>query len=190
MADEQPKASMAQVKQIIRRTIRRRPEEDHQFLNIYPMIDMMVILLVFLIMQFAASAAAAVQETNELRIPYSTSEEAIGEAPTIQISRRQIAVVGDREGGAVVTLRDGQVDPSDKQGGGTGFLIIPLYQRMQRVAEQQRMIERQYPNRPFLGEVQIIADRRTPFRTLAEVIYTLGQCGFKNLRFVVNRERG
>jgi biopolymer transport protein ExbD len=33
--------------------------------------------------------------------------------------------------------------------------------------------------------VQIIADRRTPFRTLSEVIYTLGQAEFAELHFVV-----
>jgi biopolymer transport protein ExbD len=36
--------------------------------------------------------------------------------------------------------------------------------------------------------VQIIADKRTPYRTLSEVIYTLGQTEFKNLRFVVNKK--
>ena len=41
---------------------------------------------------------------------------------------------------------------------------------------------------PFVGDVQIIADKRTPFRTLSEVIYTLGQTEFKNLRFIVNKK--
>ena len=35
------------------------------------------------------------------------------------------------------------------------------------------------------GAVQIIADRRTPFRTLSEVVYTLGQAEFAELHFVV-----
>ena len=43
-------------------------------------------------------------------------------------------------------------------------------------------------NQPFVGNVQIIADKRTPYRTLSEVIYTLGQTEFKNLRFVVNKK--
>jgi len=33
--------------------------------------------------------------------------------------------------------------------------------------------------------VQIIADKRTPYRTLIEVVYTCGQAEFKNVRFVV-----
>ena len=34
-------------------------------------------------------------------------------------------------------------------------------------------------------EVQIIADKRTPYRTLVEVLYTMGQSEFKAMRFVV-----
>ena len=178
--DEAP-YSMAQVKSIIRRKLRKQPEHEENFLNIYPMMDMMVILLVFLIMQFASSSAAAIVESDELRIPYSTSEADLDEALSLQISRNGIVVDGDE----VLSLRNGQVDPSDKQGGGTGFLITPLYRKAQVVAELKEQIAAQNPSRPFLGEVQIIADERTPFRTLAEIIYSLGQCGFKNLRFVV-----
>lgn len=174
---------MAAVKSVIRRKLRRQPEHEENFLNIYPMMDMMVILLVFMIMQFASSSAAAIQESSELRIPYSTSEEAMEDALILQISRSEISVRGER----VVSLRNGQVDPSDKQGGSQGFLVTPLYRRMQQAAEMERLIAQQFPSRPFLGEIQIIADKRTPFRTMAEVIYTVGQCGYKNLRFVVNR---
>jgi biopolymer transport protein ExbD len=185
MADERKTASLGQVKAIIRRKLRRRSVHTPEFLNIYPMMDMMVILLVFMIMQFAASAASAIQESTELRIPYSTSEVPMGEAIILQISRGKIVVDGDE----VVTLRNGQVDPSDKQGGGTGFLITPLFRKMQLVADLKKEIAQRNPNRPFTGEIQIIADKRTPFRTLAEVIYTLGQTGFKNLRFVVNKRQ-
>ena len=36
--------------------------------------------------------------------------------------------------------------------------------------------------------MSIVADKRTPYRTLTEVIYTLGQSEFNSLRFVVNRQ--
>ena len=38
------------------------------------------------------------------------------------------------------------------------------------------------------GTVQIIADQRTPFRTLAEVLYTMGQAEFQHIHFVVLEE--
>ncbi|MBX3251601.1 MAG: biopolymer transporter ExbD [Myxococcales bacterium] len=177
------KASMALVKRLIRRRIKRHPEHEHQGLNIYPMLDMMTILLVFMVMQFASSTAAAISQSAELTIPYSTSTIDLGEATPIQISRSAISV----DGVEVCALRNGLVDPSQKQGGGTGFLITPLKTSMDRVATMRRQIAAANPGRPFVGEVQIIADHRTPFRTLSEVIYTLGQSGFAQLRFVANK---
>lgn len=181
MAEE--KASAATVKRIIRRNIKKHPEIQHTGINIYPMMDMMTILLVFMVMQFASSSAAAITQSEELLIPYSTSEVEMGEATPIQISRSAIIV----DGNEIVELRNGLVDPSHKQGGGTGFLITPLFREMGRIRDLKKMIAAQNPRRPFNGEVQIIADERTPFRTLAEVIYTLGQTEFKNLRFVTNK---
>jgi biopolymer transport protein ExbD len=182
--DEAP-ASMAHVKQVIRRKLRRQPPHEDNFLNIYPMMDMMVILLVFMVMQFASSSASSIQESDDLRIPYSTSKVQTQDALPVQISRSSIIVDGDR----VLSLRNGQVDPSQKQGGGTGFLITPLYNKLQKKAEVAKMIAQRNPNKPFRGKVQVVADKRTPFRTLAEVVYTLGQAEYKRLRFIVNKKQ-
>jgi len=176
------KASMATVKRIIRRNIKKWPEHGEHGINIYPMMDMMTILLVFMVMQFASSSAAAITQSEELRIPYSTSTMELEEAIPVQISRSAVIVDGE----AIVELRNGQVDPSDKQGGGTGFLILPLHRHLDRVVELQKRIS-ESQRRQFEGNVLIIADGRTPFRTLSEVIYTLGQAELKNLRFVTNK---
>lgn len=174
---------MGQVKRQIRRKIAKWPAHQSHGLNIYPMMDMMTILLVFMVMQFSSSTASAVTQSSELRMPYSTSTEDLGDAVPIQISRSAIVV----DGNEILELRNGVVDPSHKQGGGTGFLITPLYREMGRIRDLKKLIEQQNARRPFRGEVQIIADQRTPFRTLAEVIYTLGQTEFANLRFVTNK---
>jgi len=183
MAEEEEQASMGAVKREIRRRIAKHPEPEGHGLNIYPMMDMMTILLVFMVMQFASSSAAAITQSEELRIPYSTSEIEMGEATLIQISRNGIVVDGD----TILELRNGLVDPSQKQGGGTGFLITPLFREMGRIRDLQKLIEQRSPSRPFKGAVQIVADERTPFRTLSEVIYTLGQTEFSNLQFVTNK---
>ena len=185
MAEESAeKASMVQVKQIIRRRLRRAPEHTSQELNIYPLMDVMTILLVFMIMQFAAETSHVMQ-SPELQIPYSTSEADLETALSLTISRTGIMV--DQR--PVLSLRNGIVDPSQKRDGGTGFLINPLHDRLVQHAERQRqMEERSGGTRPFTGTVQIIADERTPFRTLSEVIYTLGQAEFSNIHFVVLQE--
>ena len=176
--------SMSHVNRVVRAKLRRRPEPEHFGLNIYPMMDMLTILLVYMMAIFATSSAAAVQESSELRIPYSTSKVEVAEALGIQISRSGIAV----DGKPILELRNGIVDPSLKQGGSSGFLITPLYKTLSEIRDRKKRTAAKFTNQPFVGDVQIIADKRTPYRTLSEVIYTLGQTEFKNLRFVVNKK--
>jgi biopolymer transport protein ExbD len=183
MADEndQPRpASLSDCKRIIRRKLRNREEQEEIGLNISPMRDMMTILLVFLIMQFASSAAEIVQ-TEELQLPTSTSEVEAAQALSIVISGSEVVM----EGKHILGLRNGKVDPSLKQGGGTGWLITPLLNAAKQHRDRLKMIASHNAQRPFRGEVRIIADKRTPFRTLGEVIYSLGQAEFGALRFVV-----
>ena len=177
-------ASMSYVNRIVRAKLRRRPEPEHFGLNIYPMMDMLTILLVYMMAIFATSSAAAVQESSELRIPYSTSKVEVSEALGVQISRSSVVV----DGKPILELRNGIVDPSLKQGGSSGFLITPLYKTLGEIRDRKKRTAQRFTNQPFVGDVQIIADKRTPYRTLSEVIYTLGQTEFKNLRFVVNKK--
>lgn len=176
--------SMMHLKRLVRAKLRRREEPEHAGLNIYPMMDMLTILLVYMMAIFATSSAAAVQESAELRIPYSTSKVELSDALSVQISRSGVTVDGKN----VLDLRDGIVDPGQKQGGSSGFLITPLYKELSKIRDRKKRTAQTYASQPFLGEVQIIADRKTPYRTLSEVIYTLGQTEFKNLRFVVNKK--
>ena len=181
---ESTPASMTDLKRMIRSKKRRHEEHSAHGLNIYPMMDMMTILLVFMVMQLASSSAVAVQQSEELRIPFSTSSVDMEDAVEVQISRSGIVV----DGQLVVELRNGLVDPSQKQGGANGFLITRMNREMNRIRDLRKLIAASNPRRPFTGTVSIVADKRTPYRTLTEVIYTLGQSEFNNLRFVVNRQ--
>lgn len=177
------KATMAQVKALVRRRLRKVPPHEEQSLNIYPMMDIMTIILVFMIMQ-VANESANITQSDELQLPWTTSTEQLTDALAIQISRTEVIV----DGRAVVQLRNGIVDPSQKQGGANGFLITPLLTEMQQHRDRLKLIAQRNPRRPFTGEVQIIADNRTPFRTLSEIIYTLGQAEFAHMHFVALEE--
>lgn len=176
-------ATLADCRRLIRRKLRRHEEHEEIGLNLYPMMDMMTILLVFLIMQFASGSAEVVQ-TDELRLPNSSSEVEAVQALSVVISHGEVVVEGTR----ALALRNGQVDPSLKQGGGTGWLITPLFSELKKHRDRLKLIASHNTQRPFRGEVRVIADKRTPFRTLGEVIYTLGQSEFGGLRFVVLRQ--
>lgn len=174
-------ATVTQVKRIIRRRIAKHPVHEEMGLNIYPMMDMMTILLVFLIQNFAQSSAANVLQSDELQIPQSVARADVQPALSITISASEISV----EGKQALSLRNGQVDPSQKQGGANGFLVTPLLTVLQQHRDRLKLIAQSAANQPFRGEVQIIADKRTPYRTLVEVLYTMGQSEFKAMRFIV-----
>ena len=178
--DTQRPATLADCRRLIRRVVRKQEEQGEVGLNIYPMMDMMTILLVFLIMQFANSSADIVQ-SEELQIPTSTSQVDAAQSLSVIISQSEVVVEGKR----VLTLRNGKVDSSLKQGGGTGWLITPLFNGLKLHRDRLKMIASRNPQRPFRGEVRIIADKRTPFRTLGEVVYSLGQAEFGALHFIV-----
>jgi biopolymer transport protein ExbD len=173
-------ATIADCKRVIRRKTRKHEVEEEHGLNIYPMMDMMTILLVFLIQSFASGAAEIVQ-SEELQIPTSTSMVDASEALGVIVSNGEIVV----EGKHVLSLRNGKVDPSLKQGGGNGWLITPLFNNLKQHRDRLKTIAQRNTARAFRGEVRIVADKRTPFRTLGEVIYTLGQTEFGSLRFIV-----
>jgi len=177
---EEKPASMVDVKRLVRRKLKHIHPHEETSLNIYPMMDMMTILLVFMVQQFATSSANIIQ-SDELQIPYSTKKSEASESLPVQISQSEIVVDGTH----VLALRNGQVDPSQKQGGGTGFLITPLLSVMDKHRKRLKLIGAQNTQRAFKGEIALIADKRTPYRTLTEVIYTVGQAEFKNLHFVI-----
>jgi len=192
MSEAEEAKTMAQVKRIIRRKLRHQPTHQDTSLNIYPLMDVMTILLVFMIMQFAQEAAAIVQGPT-LQIPWSSSDAELADALPIQISYPSGTDPGTItvDGRPTVDLRqDGTVDPSQKQGGGTGFLITPLHNIMTQHRDRLKLIAQMNPARPFTHTVQIICDKRIPFRTLSEVIYTLGQAEFSNIHFVVLQQGG
>jgi len=176
-------APMSQVKSLIRRKLRKVEEHEHTSLNIYPMMDMMTILLVFMVMQFASSSAAIVTESDEMQLPYSVSTEALQDAVPLQITRDAI-IIDERR---LVSLDNGRIAARDKQGGATSMMIPTIHRAMCQIRDIKKAIEERDPNQHFGGEVQIIADRRTPYRTVAEVLYTIGQCEFHELRFIVGR---
>lgn len=72
------------------------------------------------------------------------------------------------EGKAIVSIQNGAVDPSEKEGGTLGVLIPRL-----RAFTEQLVQQPSARGKPIL----IVADRDTPYRTLLEVVYSMKQAG-------------
>lgn len=180
-AGAHPKASPLELKRAIAKAKRRhKHEHTHEELNITAMLDMMTIILVFLLKSLASSAAN-IPQSDDLRLPRSTSQLDPSGALQVIISRVSVTVNGRAVG---VELRNGYIDASQKRGGSAGYLINPLNSEMSDQSRAARDLAAR-TNQPFRGEVAIIADREIPARTIYDVLYTCGANGFSNFQLLV-----
>lgn len=91
--------------------------------------------------------------------------------PWVIVARDAISVAA---GAPLVRLVDARVAESDRETG-TSYLIVPLRDHLQRAPASPQ-------------PVGVAIDPEVPYRTVAEVVYTLGSSGRTELAFVVRRD--
>ncbi len=148
-----------------------------EHVNIVPMLDMMVIILVFLLKSMSESSAAIPQH-DDLRLPSARAQTDPAERGiVVTVSKSQI-LVGDQSvlelptHGSVASEGAGA---SAKRGGAAELYIVPLGEALRRARVTDRAVRAAQGLDPKASEAVIVADRSTPYRLLVEVLYTLGQ---------------
>jgi biopolymer transport protein ExbD len=165
-----------------RRKVREAAGEIKE-LNIVAMMDMMTIILVFLLKSYSASAINVNMGEN-LAIPVSTTQLNPQENITVTVAMNEVAV-NDK-----VVMRDGitggVVAAAEKEGGkADAFYIGGLYDALKKEVDKQKYIAQYNRNAPFTGRVNVVADKRIPYRTLMEILYTAGQAELGEYKFMV-----
>ena len=166
------------------RRARRKAREaagEIKELNIVAMMDMMTIILVFLLKSYQASAIN-VNMSQELAIPQSTTQLHPQENITVTVSMKEVAV-NDRQ----VLLVDGGVIPAAAKEGARSdaFYVGVVYDALKKEVDKQKYIAQYNRDAPFTGRVNVVADRKVPYRTLMEVLYTAGQAELGEYKFMV-----
>lgn len=138
------------------------PEE----LNIYSMLDLMTIILVFLIKSWQSDVITI---SPEVRPPPSTITDKPSEALRVFITPDRI-LLDDKE---VARIQNGDVAQADLDPS-NGFLISGLSEAMRQRAEQFLKIEAA-GGAKFEGRYAIVADRKTPWALLKKIMFTAGQ---------------
>jgi hypothetical protein len=95
------------------------------------------------------------------------------------------------EGKSIVSVRDGDVDPAEKEGGSMGVKIPKLTNFLAALHQQQMAQDRSKgvdPNKDK-PELLIIADRTIPYRLLLETMFSAKQpeAGFQHFRLIVQK---
>jgi biopolymer transport protein ExbD len=163
-----------------RRKVREAAGEIRE-LNIVAMMDMMTIILVFLLKSYQASAIN-VNMSADLTIPQSTTQLHPQENITVTLSLKEVAV-NDRR---VVDMRAGVISPEAKEGQkADAFYVGAVYDALKKEVDKQKYIARYNKDAPFQGRINVVADRKIPYRTLMEVLYTAGQAELGEYKFMV-----
>jgi len=175
--------SRKEARSIIRKALKRVPEgEEIRHLNIMPMMDIMTILLVAFLFTVNEDATLAI---GTVEMPGSRSFlDKTEQAVALTIAPSGILV----EGEAVVEIKNGRVDGSEVKDGPLGSSIPKLSQWLgltRKTFEADLAAKgKEIPKQP---EIFIIADRRTPYRTLFQVINSSRDkdAGYRRFRLIV-----
>lgn len=143
-------------------------------LNLTSMMDMMTIILLFLLKTYSTTGQI-LTPSEDLKLPYSLSQETPKKELTVSVTRHDIMVGPD------VLMKIQDLDKTNEN------LISPLFARLKSLAEEARKDEIQF-GKPFTHEIIIEADENTPFRILVKVLYTCGQSEYNKLRLLTYRE--
>ncbi len=164
------------------RRARRKSREaagDIKELNITAMMDMMTIILVFLLKSYSASSLS-INLSEELKLPPSTTQVQPQDNINVTISLGEVAV-NDR---ATVKVENGVI-PAGYKERPDSFYVGAIYDALKKEVDKQKYIAQYNVKAPFTGRVNVIADKRVPYRTLMEVLYTAGQAELGEYKFMV-----
>ncbi len=162
-----------------KRAARRKGDEGATDVNINSLMDIMVIMLVFLLKSYGEEPIRAVGD--DLKVPQSTSQLEPVDTMTVTVTRTALLV----NDSTVVDVREGEVDPSHKDGDGS-LRIEPLLESLNDAVEQERA-EAELLGEEFEPEATIIADQTTPHRLILEVLYTATEAQLTQFRFAIIR---
>jgi biopolymer transport protein ExbD len=143
--------------------MRRKVEMTHEDLNLNSLMDILTILLVFLLKNYATDPLV-IEPTADLQIPKSTSM--VPPNATVSVWVTKSAVLVDNQVIPGLEVKDGKVAAAQKRGGEDSFFIIPLNKVLVDAAEKKRRLASINPDVKFEGLCTVVMDEDTPYRLL------------------------
>ena len=138
-------------------------------LLITPLIDMFIILVVFLIMNFSATGEL-VQLSKDIHLPTAETVSELDRAPIVQISANTVAIEGVKVGESEEILKDPD-------------LRIPgLTDKLQ---EMRKVDEMMHPGMPFKGEIIVNCDKDVDFKLVRKVMFAASDAGYTKFNYAV-----
>ncbi len=134
-----------------------------------PLIDMFVILVVFLIMNFSASGEL-VTISKDIDLPKAAVTAQLERSPIIQISANTVAVEGVKVGDSEELLKE------------SDLRIPSLTDKLQ---EMRKVDEMMHPGQKFKGNIIINCDKGIDFKLVRKVMFAASDAGYVNINYAV-----
>jgi biopolymer transport protein ExbB/TolQ/biopolymer transport protein ExbD len=152
-------------------------------LQLTPMIDMFIVVLIFLLMTFSASGEILFV-TKDIKLPFADKVEKLDRAPVIAVSFPE----GDPAGG-VVTLDGSEVSTARelREDDSPDWKIAKLTEQLEVKKHNWKLTN---PDKQFPGEVIVQADQNVDFKIIKKVMYSCGLAGYSNVHFAVTQKTG
>jgi biopolymer transport protein ExbB len=149
-------------------------------LQLTPLIDMFIVILIFLLMSFSASGEI-VSANKDIKLPMAAQVEKLQRVPIISISYPK----NDPAGG-VVTLEGREVSTAREllEDSGPDWKIAKLTETLQKMKNSWKVTN---PDKPWQGKLIIQADQNVDFKIIKKVMYSAGVAGYGNLLFAVRK---
>jgi biopolymer transport protein ExbB len=150
-------------------------------LQLTPMIDMFIVVLIFLLMTFSAEGQILVV-SRDIKLPFAEKVEKLQRAPIVAISYPE----NDPTGG-VVTLDGSEVSTARElmEDDSPDWKISKLSEQLEVKKHNWKMTN---PDKQFPGEVIVQADQNVDFKIIKKVMYSCGLAGYVNVHFAVSQK--
>lgn len=136
-----------------------------------PLIDMFVILVVFLIMNFSANGEL-VNISKDITLPKAKTTSMLERAPVIQISPNTVAIEGFK------------VADTEELGRDADLRVPGLTEKLQ---EMRKVDEMMHPGMPFKGQIIINAHKEIDFKIIRKVMMASAEAGYTAINYAVNQ---
>lgn len=141
-------------------------------LMLTPLIDFLIVLVIFLIQSFSADPTISLP--GDVRLPHSISEKGLKAAVAVAVSESVITV----EGHAVAAVSDVAAMKD--------FIIPGLVAALQKTRERaDAWAAAGIEGTEFKGDVIITSDKEIPFDILMKIMASCGEVGYGNLSLAV-----
>lgn len=152
------------------------PKSVFADLNVTPLVDMFVILVLFLIANFSATGEI-MSLSKDVKLPEASNTEELTLAPVVLVSKEEVLLSGVLIGRIEDLTRD-------------DYLNIPALE--EKLRDEKKNTENLHSAAGeaggFKGEVNIQADVSVQFRIIKRVMFSCAAAGYGNISFATMME--